>query len=162
MLHGEADMAEVVGFMNYGEHAKLAKALQERRVLEHRQDDDGNLRKVAAQVADERQAVTVLAAGHGEVGHEHVARRGLQRLDQLRGLAGTGNDLNAGELEQRMLRAEQDHRMIVRNYDPDWLLLHHPSVETFLLVLSFCSPARPENPVIPAHGFLDGQESSRL
>jgi hypothetical protein len=36
-----------------------------------------------------------------------------------------------------MFRAEQDHRMIVRDYDPDWLLLHYPSVETIPLVVDF-------------------------
>jgi len=137
MLHRETDVAQVIGFVHHRNHAEFAEAFEQRGIFEHRQDNDGNVREVAPQVADERQTVAVLAARHGKVRHQHVAGNRLQRLDKVSGLAGAANDLDPGKVEQCMFRTKQDHRMIVGDYDPDWLL-HYPSIYANPLV----SPAR--------------------
>jgi len=101
-------------------HAEPDQFPHDGRIVHRREHHDFHVGVASAQVREERNAVAIDALRHRVVGDEHVARDGIEQLDDFgRILRGTG-DFDRLDRIKRVLHACDQSRVVVSKHDIDF------------------------------------------
>lgn len=98
-MHGDRDVPKIGALVENGGHAHVEQAAQDRRIGEHRQHHDADVRPHRTNAPDHRHAVGLVALRHGVIGDDDVAGMVGEGVEQGIGIVGAGDHVVAMRLE---------------------------------------------------------------
>ena len=140
-MNGRNQVRHCVGLADNRTDPNVIERTEDGRTVEHRQHNKLHLRKAPANEAEQRDAIAVLARRHGVVGHQHIARRRLEQLDEI-GRVGGMPFQHDGVHRRQLMRYPGNHpRMVVRQ--------HHANAEAAHSFPPFadCGSVRPQQTI---------------
>jgi hypothetical protein len=107
------DVVHVIALAEDMADPRMEQCLHDGMLVQSGEHHDLQFGIAFAQHVQQLQAISVSAAGHGEVGDQHVAGLGIQQRDQFGRIRGRPDVQDRGNRIQRGFHRHPDHRMVI-------------------------------------------------